>query len=144
MLNKVMLIGNLGRDPELKDLRSRDQADASGLVCSLSVATTQSVKTDSGREERTEWHRVTVWGNQADACAKYLKKGRQVFVEGRLKTSKYVDKDGVTKYSTDVVASRVQFLGKPASDGPDGAARPGVDASAPNGAAGNGSEDWWS
>lgn len=105
-INKVILIGNLGNDPEVRPAGSTS-------VCSLSVATTRSYfnKTTNERVEETEWHRVTVWGKDADNAAKYLTKGRQVYVEGRLQTREYEDKDGVTKKSTEVVAETIQYLG---------------------------------
>ena len=104
-VNRVILVGNLGADPELR------QVGDNRSVCNLSIATSEPYKDKSGvRQDRTEWHRVTVWGEQADVCAKYLEKGRMVYVEGKLQTRKY-EKDGVTKYSTDIVAERVTFLG---------------------------------
>lgn len=105
-INKVILIGNLGNDPELR-------AAGQTSVCSLSVATTRSYfnKSTNERVEETEWHRVTVWGKDAENAAKYLAKGRQVYVEGRLKTHEYEDKDGVTKKSTEIVAETIQYLG---------------------------------
>lgn len=104
-VNRVILVGNLGADPELRTV-GNDRS-----VCNLSIATSESFKDKDGqRQERTEWHRVTVWGEQADVCAKYLEKGRMVYVEGKLQTRKY-EKDGVTKYATDVVAEKVTFLG---------------------------------
>ena len=105
-VNKVILIGHLGADPELK------QTQGNRAVCNLSLATNEVFKDKSGaRQERTEWHRVTVWGEQAESCAKYLGKGRSVYVEGRLQTRSWEDKDGKKRYSTDVVADRVVFLG---------------------------------
>lgn len=105
-INKVILIGNLGNDPEVR-------AAGSTSVCSLSVATTRSYfnKSTNERVEETEWHRVTVWGKDAENAAKYLAKGRQVYVEGRLQTREYEDKDGVTKKSTEIVAETIQYLG---------------------------------
>lgn len=104
-VNKVILIGNLGADPELKYTQN------SKALCNLRVATTSVFKDKGGqRQERTEWHRVTVWGDQAENCSKYLAKGRSVYIEGRLQTRSY-DKDGQKHYATDVVAERVVFLG---------------------------------
>ena len=104
-VNKVILIGNLGADPELKYTPSQRP------LCNLRIATTEVYKDKSGqRQEKTEWHRVTVWGDQAENCNKYLAKGRSVYVEGRLQTRSY-DKDGQKHYATDVVADRVVFLG---------------------------------
>jgi single-strand DNA-binding protein len=104
-INKVILIGNLGADPELK------YTPSSRALCNLRIATTEVFKDKSGvKQERTEWHRVTVWGDQAENCSKYLAKGRSVYVEGKLQTRSY-DKEGQKHYATDVVADRVVFLG---------------------------------
>jgi single-strand DNA-binding protein len=110
MLNQVEIIGNLGRDVEAFDTRN-------GRGARLSVAT--SYKPQDG-EEQTEWHRVVVFGKQADFCIDYLSKGRQVFVSGRLQTSSY-EKDGQKHYSTDIIAQRVLALGPK-----DGGPRPAV------------------
>ena len=113
-VNKVILVGNLGADPELK------YTPSSRPLCNLRIATTDVFKDKSGqRQERTEWHRVTVWGDTAENCSKYLSKGRSVYVEGRLQTRSY-DKDGQKHYATDVVADRVVFLGGGAGGGGGG------------------------
>ena len=106
-INKVIIIGNLGRDPELR------HTQGGNAVCRLNIATTRSWinRNSNERVEETEWHRVTVWGKQAEHCHTYLEKGRQAYVEGRLRTSSYDDKDGVKRYTTEVVAETVQFLG---------------------------------
>ena len=99
-VNKVILVGNLGADPELK------YTPSSRPLCNLRIATTDVFKDKSGqRQERTEWHRVTVWGDTAENCNKYLSKGRSVYVEGRLQTRSY-DKDGQKHYATDIVADK--------------------------------------
>ena len=110
-VNKVILIGNLGRDPELK------YTNGGTPVCKLSVCTSRAWTNKNGeRQEEQEWHRVSVWGKQAEHCNNYLAKGRSCYVEGRLKTSSY-DQDGIKKWSTEIVADTVQFLGgKPSSD----------------------------
>ena len=113
-VNKVILVGNLGADPELK------YTPTSRPLCNLRIATTEVYKDKSGqRQEKTEWHRVTVWGDQAENCNKYLAKGRSVYVEGRLQTRSY-DKDGQKHYATDVVADRVVFLGSGGGGGGEG------------------------
>lgn len=113
-VNKVILIGNLGADPELKYTQS------SRPLCNMSVATTEIWKDKGGnRQEKTEWHRVTVWGDTAENCSKYLAKGRSVYVEGRLETRSY-EKDGQKRYSTNVVADRVVFLGSGRGGGDGG------------------------
>lgn len=104
-VNKVILIGNLGADPEMR------HTPGGKSVCNLRVATAEVFKDKSGqRQERTEWHRVTIWGDQGENAAKYLTKGRSVYLEGRLQTRSY-EKDGQKHYATDVVADRVVFLG---------------------------------
>src|SRR5881394_2859211 len=110
-VNKVILIGNLGADPELK------YTPTNRPVCNLSLATNEVFKDKSGqRQERTEWHRVTVWGESAENCSKYLAKGRTVYIEGRLQTRSWDDKEGKKRYSTEVVADRVVFLGSGSGD----------------------------
>ena len=105
-VNKVILVGNLGADPELKYTPSNRP------VCNLSVATNEVWKDKAGqKQERVEWHRVTVWGDQAEHCSKYLAKGRMVYVEGRIQTRSWDDKEGKKRYTTEVVADRVVFLG---------------------------------
>lgn len=106
-VNKVTLVGNLGADPELRFTQGGTP------VCRLSIATTRNWKKKDTNEKRkeTEWHRVTVWGQQAQHCNQYLTKGRQVYLEGRLQTKSYDDKDGIKRYSTEIIAETVQFLG---------------------------------
>jgi single-strand DNA-binding protein len=105
-VNKVILIGNLGRDPETRYMTSGD------AVTNLNIATTDTWKDKSGeKQEKTEWHRVVLFGRQAEVAGEYLKKGRPVYIEGRLQTRKYTDKDGVEKYATEIVADRMQLLG---------------------------------
>jgi single-strand DNA-binding protein len=117
-VNKVILIGNLGADPELK------YTPSNRALCNLRIATTDVFKDKGGqRQERTEWHRVTVWGDQAENCSKYLAKGRSVYVEGKLQTRTY-DKEGQKHYATDVVADRVVFLGGGGGGGAGGDAGP--------------------
>lgn len=100
-INKAIIVGNVGKDPEIRYLANGD------AVTSFSVATTWKVK----GEEQTEWHRITAFGKLAEICGKYLKKGSQVYIEGRLQTSKYTGKDGIERYSTDIIASQMQMLG---------------------------------
>ncbi|KIG11900.1 Single-stranded DNA-binding protein [Enhygromyxa salina] len=123
-VNKVILIGNLGRDPELRYTQSGSP------VASLSVATTRKWRNKQTNEmvEETEWHRVSVFGQSAEHCNNYLSKGRQVYVEGRLRTRSYDDKDGVKKYSTEIIADTVQFLGgRDGGGGGGGGGRGGYD-----------------
>ena len=105
-VNKVILLGNLGRDPETRYTTGGD------AVTNLNIATSEQWKDKSGeKQERTEWHRVVLFGRQAEIAGEYLKKGRSVYIEGRLQTRKYTDKDGVEKYSTEIVGDRMQLIG---------------------------------
>lgn len=105
-VNKVILIGNLGRDPEVRYMPSGD------AIANLSLATTETWKDKNGeRQEATEWHRVVFFGKQAEVCGQYLKKGSQVYVEGSLRTRKYQDKDGQDRYITEIRGERMQMLG---------------------------------
>ncbi|MDR3369113.1 single-stranded DNA-binding protein [Rhodoferax sp.] len=105
-VNKVILVGNLGRDPEVRYLPSGDP------VANVTIATSSRYKNKSGEMvEETEWHRVTFFGRLAEIASQYLKKGRPVYVEGRIKTRKYTDKDGQEKYATDIIANEMQLLG---------------------------------
>src|SRR3990167_3980016 len=104
-MNRVLLIGNLGADPELK------KTPGGKSVTTLRVATNEAWIDKVGEKHtRADWHRVVVWGDQAENCAKYLKKGRQVHIDGRLQTRTW-DKEGQKQYVTEIVASRVTFLG---------------------------------
>ncbi len=106
-VNKVILVGNLGNDPE-----TRYTANG-GAITTISVATSESWKDKQSGEmqERTEWHRVKFFGRLAEIAGEYLRKGRQVYIEGSLRTDKYTDKDGNTRYTTDIIANEMQMLG---------------------------------
>src|SRR5690606_20067363 len=106
-VNKVILVGNLGSDPEVK------YSQAGTAICTLSLATSEQWKDKQTGEpqERTEWHRVKLFGRLGEIAGEYLKKGRQVYIEGRIRTEKYTGKDGIERYSTDVVADEMQRLG---------------------------------
>jgi single-strand DNA-binding protein len=108
MVNKAILVGNLGKDPEMR------YTQGGQAICTLSLATSRSW-TDKGsgqRKEETDWHTIEVWGKQAEACSEYLAKGRQCYVEGRIKYEKWQDKQtGQDKYRTKIVAENVRFLG---------------------------------
>ncbi len=104
-VNRATIVGRLGNDPEVKTTPSGQQ------VANFSVATSESWKGgDGGRQERTEWHRIVVWGKLAELCGKYLTKGRQVYLEGRIQTRSWEDKQGQKRYTTEIVAREVQFL----------------------------------
>jgi len=112
-VNKVLLIGNLGKDPEVR-FTPGGQA-----VGRFPVATSEVFNDREGqRQERTEWHNVVVFGKQAETCGQYLAKGRQVYVEGSIRTRQYDDRDGNKRYITEVIAQRVQFLGGRGGDAP--------------------------
>lgn len=104
MINKVILLGNLGKDPEAKEIQS-------GKVCNFSIATTRKWKDkDGNKAEETEWHNVSAFGALAGICEKYLRKGSKVYIEGRIHTRKWEDKEGKTQYSTSVIADDLKML----------------------------------
>ena len=106
-VNKVILIGNLGRDPDLRYTTSGTP------VANFTMATSDRWTDPSGeKKERTEWHRIVVWGKQAEICGEYLRKGKQVFVEGSLQTREWTDREGQKRYTTEVRAQRFQMLGR--------------------------------
>ena len=119
MLNKAMIIGNLGADPELR------YTQEGRPVCNFSLATTEKWKDKEGnQQERTEWHKVVVWGKQAENCEKYLSKGRQAYVEGNIQTRDWEDQDGNKRYTTEIVARTVQFLSGGGGSQTSGQAKP--------------------
>ncbi len=121
-VNKVFIMGRLGQDPELRYTQGQV------AVATLNVATTESWGQEGQKQEKTEWHRVVVWNRAAENCAKYLAKGRAVFIEGRLQTRQWDDKNGQKRYTTEINASNVQFL-------------PSAGAGAPNQMPGNADMD---
>lgn len=132
-VNKVILVGNLGADPELKTLESGQS------VCTFSIATNERwTDKNNQKQERVEWHRIVVWGKMAESSAKYLEKGRQVFIEGKLQTRSW-EKDGQKHWMTEIVAQNVQFLGKGEGGGrrEDGAPPPEDNDAPPPRNAGN-------
>ncbi len=127
-VNKVILIGRLGQNPEVR------YTPSGAAVTNFSVATNEAWTDKSGqKQERTEWHKVVVWGKLAELCSQYLAKGRQVFVEGRLQTRQWQDKDNQTKYTTEVQATTVQFLGAGAGAGAGQSRDAGMDNQAGGG-----------
>jgi single-strand DNA-binding protein len=106
-INKVIIVGNLGKDPEVSYVPS------GAAVAKFSVATSETWKdkTTGEKKERTEWHRIVAWDKLGEICGKYLSKGRQVYIEGKLQTHSYDDKEGVKRYVTEIIAQDVQFLG---------------------------------
>ena len=123
-VNKVILMGRLGVDPELRYTKGGQ------ATCSLRLATSEVWGTGDARQERTEWHRVVLWGRQAELAKEYLAKGRLVYIEGRLQTRKWQDKDGHDRYTTEIVAREIQFIdGKRGGSGGGGNEPPGPDDS---------------
>lgn len=109
-VNKVIILGRLGQDPELK------YTPTGSAVCNFSLATTENWTDKSGqKQEKTEWHRIVVWGKLAELCNQYLAKGRQAFLEGRLQTRSWDDKEGNKRYTTEILATTVQFIGGPSA-----------------------------
>ena len=119
-VNKVIIVGNLGRDPEVR------YTPNGSAVCNVSVATTRTWKdkTSGEKAEETEWHRVVFYDRLAEIAGEYLKKGRSVYVEGRLKTRKWQDKEGKDNYTTEIIADQMQMLGSREGMGGDDAAAP--------------------
>lgn len=133
-VNKVILIGNLGADPEVR-FTPGGQA-----VANFRIATSDSWTDKNGqKQERTEWHRIVVWGKLAELCGEYLKKGRQCYIEGRLQTREWTDKENRKNYTTEVVANSVTFLGgREAGEGMGGGGGGGRRQSSPQRGNGNG------
>ena len=126
-VNKAILVGNLGRDPELR------YTPGGQPVCTFSLATTESWTNREGkRDERTEWHRIVVWGKAAENCAQYLAKGRTVYVEGRIQTNEWEDREGQKRRTTEINAQTVQFLGGRGGSGGGGGAPQGGPSGPPD------------
>jgi single-strand DNA-binding protein len=139
-VNKVILVGNLGRDAELR------YTPGGAPVATLNLATTEvwNDKTSGQKQEKTEWHRIVLWGKSAESLSEYLTKGKQIFVEGRLQTRKWQDKDGHDKYTTEIRADRITLLGGGGGGGggmAGGAARPQRSAGAGAGSGGGGDHE---
>ncbi|MEA3466027.1 MAG: single-stranded DNA-binding protein [Thermodesulfobacteriota bacterium] len=110
-VNKVILVGNLGKDPDLRYTQS------GAAVANFPIATSENYKDREGnRQEKTEWHNIVVWRQLAEICGKYLHKGKQVYIEGKLQTRKWQDRDGNDRYSTEIVADQMQMLGRAGDD----------------------------
>lgn len=134
-INKVILVGNLGGDPELR------YTGGGTAVCNFTIATNESYKDSDGNQvDKTEWHRIVTWGRLAEICGEYLKKGRQVYIEGSLQTRQWEDKDGNTRYTTEVKAREMQMLGsRDGSEGNFGPSNSQSQSQPAGAAAGNGS-----
>ncbi len=110
-VNKVILVGRLGRDPEVRHTKTGDP------VCTFSIATSERWKDKNGeQQEKTEWHRIVAWRKLAEICGEYLRKGKQVYIEGKLQTRDWEDKDGHKRYTTEVVANEMQMLDRRGED----------------------------
>ena len=119
-VNKVILVGNLGRDPEVRFMPNGE------AVCNFSIATTENWKDKSGvKQEKTEWHNIVMYRKLAEIAGEYLKKGRPVYIEGRLQTRKW-EKDGVTRYTTEIIGDNMQMLGSKDGGGGSGASYDGA------------------
>ena len=120
-INKVILVGNLGADPEVR------YTTGGACITTIRIATSESWKDKhtGEQQERTEWHRIKFFGRLAEIAGEYLKKGRQVYIDGSLRTDKYTDKDGIERYTTDVIAGEMQMLGGAANERPAGRAGEG-------------------
>jgi len=111
-INKVILIGNLGSDPEVR------YTPSGRPVANFSIATTENwTNKDGGKEERTEWHRIVAWGRLGEICGEYLNKGRSVYIEGKLQTRSWEDRDGNKRYTTEILAQTMQMLGPSGKEG---------------------------
>ncbi len=132
-VNKVILVGNLGRDPELRYIPSGQ------AVANFTLATNDRWRDKEGNnQERTEWHRIVVWGKSAENCAQYLQKGRSVYIEGRLQTREWEDKDGNKRQTTETIAQTVQFLGGRGGAGGGGESGAGTTGDSGSSSAGDG------
>ena len=126
-VNKVILIGNLGKDPEVRTLEGGIQ------VARFPLATTEYYKDKTGNKvEKTEWHNIVVWRAQAEFAEKYLKKGQSIYVEGKIRTSNYQDKEGVQRYSTEIVADNITMIGRPGGEGGSGSGEQQAQAAGSN------------
>ena len=124
-VNKVIILGRLGQDPELSHTPS------GAAVCNMSIATSEKWKdkTSGADQEKTEWHRIVVWGKMAESCSKYLSKGKQAYIEGKLQTRSWDDKDGNKRYTTEINATAVQFIGGESGNGSSESREPTATAS---------------
>jgi single-strand DNA-binding protein len=137
-VNKVILVGNLGKDPEVRF------TGGGKAVCKFPLATSETWNDAEGhKQERTEWHNIVVWGKQGENCGQYLAKGRQVYVEGAIRSHSYDDKDGNKRYMTEIIAQQVRFLGGGAGRGSGTApgAQPPMPDEMPGGASSSADDD---
>ena len=130
-VNKVILVGHLGKDPEARTL------EGGVSVVSFPLATSESFNKEGRKVEQTEWHNIVMWRGLADVAAKFLQKGKLVYIEGKLRTRSFEDKEGIKKYTTEVVAENFTLLGRKTDFEHDGQAKPSVKAADFNGEAGD-------
>ena len=127
-LNKVMLIGNVGRDPEIRYLDGNNPNQGAAKVAQFTLATTERYRDRNGElRENTEWHNIVAWRNSADVAEKYIRKGTQVYIEGKLRTRSWTDQTGNKRYTTEVAVDNLQLLGK-RNDNPGGQGAPSAPA----------------
>lgn len=135
-VNKAILIGNLGRDPEIR------YTPSGTAVANFTLATTENIPSrDGGREDRTEWHRIVAFGRLAEICGEYLAQGRQVYIEGRIQTRDWEDREGNKRTTTEIVAQRMQMLGPP-RQGKGASSRPEARGGGPPSSRETGEEDF--
>lgn len=129
-VNKVILVGNLGKDPEVRHLEN------GAAVANFSIATSESYKDKAGnRQEQTEWHNIVLWRGLAEIAEKYLKKGNQIYIEGKLRTRSWQDKDGNTRYTTEVVGDQMTMLGSKTNSGGGNQSNNATESNTNNGSA---------
>lgn len=124
-LNKILLIGFLGRDPEIR------YTPSGTAVANFSLATTENWTKDGEKQSHTEWHRIVAWSRLAEICSEYLTKGSQVYIEGRIRTNEWEDQDGNKRSRQEVIANTVQFLSRAGNGSNDSASEPKAEAEAP-------------
>ncbi len=126
-VNKAILVGNLGKDPELR------YTPSGTAVCTFSLATSERFKNKQGeQQERTEWHNIVVWAGLAEICGKYLTKGKQIYIEGRIQNRSYDDRDGNKRYISEIVANEMQMLSRSGDQGGGGGDRPPIPSEEPS------------
>ena len=117
-LNKVMLIGNVGRDPNVRYLEGNNPGNQGRKVATFTLATSERYRDRNGEtRENTEWHNIVAWGQPADVCERFVRKGTQLYIEGKLRTRKYTDAQGAEKYTTEINVDTLQLLGRREGDG---------------------------
>jgi single-strand DNA-binding protein len=135
-VNKAILVGNLGKDPELR------YTPSGTAVCTFTLATSERFKNKQGeQQDRTEWHNIVVWAGLAEICGKYLTKGKQVYIEGRIQNRSYDDRDGNKRYISEIVANEMQMLSRSGDQGGGGGGQPTAPVNEPAGVPSSGSAE---